>query len=388
MISVLLYCTAVMAILVLYFFYRPVESGSGKDETSPGGAHRYTASLSSSPSFASNPVGGNSGGGGGGDNENLSLTRSLVGGHPSRRIVLKQIETQYSASNRSNYYDAAYNRTGTSTVSRLRRHDSFSSTITSASSVSGSSSTGGRVYSDLADSYYLVTRIKRFYAKLTAVYMPYIFKYLGVGYADQGLLGAKSDSNSNDSLVNSVRPTSNLISDNYRNLDELVSELVRLELINPFLNELGAFESRCCFNIIIGIDFTASNEWKGRKTFNSQSLHKTLGNKIYNPYQKVISILGLTLQKLVSATSSQSGGGKAAGSNFLGVGSSASTYSSSPFKIHCYGFGDSKTADTGVFSLFQPLPASMTIASSLDDASMLQMDANYSVDSFEDVLNR
>jgi hypothetical protein len=27
---------------------------------------------------------------------------------------------------------------------------------------------------------------------------------------------------------------------------------------------------------------------KGRKTFNSQSLHKILGNKIYNPFQKVI----------------------------------------------------------------------------------------------------
>lgn len=356
-----------MAILVLYFFYRPDDSSKDGD--------RCHASLSASPSFAStSPVGDHA-------PETCSLTKSLVGGHSSRRVVLKQIETQYSVANRSTYYDTLYSRS-TSTASRLRRRDSFSSTITSASSVSDASSSY-RPYSDLADTYYLVSRLRRFYAKLTTVYVPCVYKYLGIGYADHKL-GDHSDSNASLALLagSSRAATSNLISDNYRNLDELVGELVRLELINPFLNELGAFESRCCFNIIIGIDFTASNEWKGRKTFNSQSLHKTLGNKIYNPYQKVISILGLTLQKLVSATSSQSS------SSFLGVGSSASTYSPSPFKIHCYGFGDSKTADTSVFSLFQPLPSSATMTSSLDEASMLQMDANYSVDSFEDVLNR
>ena len=39
--------------------------------------------------------------------------------------------------------------------------------------------------------------------------------------------------------------------------------------------------------IVFGIDLSASNEWQGRKTFQGQSLHKTQGNKIYNPYQKV-----------------------------------------------------------------------------------------------------
>ena len=31
-------------------------------------------------------------------------------------------------------------------------------------------------------------------------------------------------------------------------------------------------------NLIIGVDFTASNEWQGRKSFNQNCLHKTQGN--------------------------------------------------------------------------------------------------------------
>lgn len=73
--------------------------------------------------------------------------------------------------------------------------------------------------------------------------------------------------------------------------------------------------------LIIGIDFTASNEWQGRKTFGSQCLHKVIPGRIYNPYQKVVSIIGQTLE---------------------------------PFDddnlIPTYGFGDSTTNDEDVFS--------------------------------------
>lgn len=72
--------------------------------------------------------------------------------------------------------------------------------------------------------------------------------------------------------------------------------------------------------LIIGVDFTASNEWQGRKTFSSQCLHKIVPGRIYNPYQKVISIIGQTLE---------------------------------PFDddnlIPAYGFGDSVTNDEDVF---------------------------------------
>ncbi|GFN96106.1 E3 ubiquitin-protein ligase rglg2-like [Plakobranchus ocellatus] len=48
--------------------------------------------------------------------------------------------------------------------------------------------------------------------------------------------------------------------------------------------------------LIVGVDFSASNEWQGRKTFSGQNLHKVVPGKILNPYQKVISIIGRTLE--------------------------------------------------------------------------------------------
>jgi len=77
--------------------------------------------------------------------------------------------------------------------------------------------------------------------------------------------------------------------------------------------------------LIIGVDFTASNEWQGRQTFGKNNLHKLNGvrsSQVFNPYQKVINILGRTLQPFSETEA-----------------------------IYVYGFGDSVTQDTGVFSL-------------------------------------
>ncbi|KAE8699103.1 E3 ubiquitin-protein ligase RGLG2 [Hibiscus syriacus] len=72
-------------------------------------------------------------------------------------------------------------------------------------------------------------------------------------------------------------------------------------------------------NLIIGIDFTKSNEWTGQVSFNRRSLH-ALGDTP-NPYEKAISIIGKTL---------------------------------APFDddnlIPCLGFGDATTHDSQVFS--------------------------------------
>ena len=48
--------------------------------------------------------------------------------------------------------------------------------------------------------------------------------------------------------------------------------------------------------LILGVDFSASNEWQGRKTFNGQCLHRVVPGKVLNPYQRVISIMGRTLE--------------------------------------------------------------------------------------------
>lgn len=73
-------------------------------------------------------------------------------------------------------------------------------------------------------------------------------------------------------------------------------------------------------NLIVGIDFTKSNEWTGKKSFHGRSLH-SLSENSTNPYEQAISIIGQTL---------------------------------SPFDddnlIPCFGFGDVTTHDRNVFS--------------------------------------
>lgn len=77
--------------------------------------------------------------------------------------------------------------------------------------------------------------------------------------------------------------------------------------------------------LILGVDFSASNEWQGRKTFNGNCLHKVIsGRKILNPYQKVISIMGRTLEAFDK-------------DNF----------------IPAFGFADKETSGEGVFPFTQ-----------------------------------
>eukprot|EP00250_Pteridium_aquilinum_P019307 c24388_g1_i3 orf=64-996(+) len=76
-------------------------------------------------------------------------------------------------------------------------------------------------------------------------------------------------------------------------------------------------------NLIIGIDYTKSNEWTGKDSFNGRSLH-AISDSFLNPYEQAIQIVGKTL---------------------------------SPFDednlIPCFGFGDVSTRDQAVFS-FNP----------------------------------
>ncbi|MBA0573773.1 hypothetical protein Golob_001030 [Gossypium lobatum] len=85
--------------------------------------------------------------------------------------------------------------------------------------------------------------------------------------------------------------------------------------VTQALREAGLESS----NLILGIDFTKSNEWTGKASFNNRSLH-AIGDTP-NPYEKAISIIGKTL---------------------------------APFDednlIPCFGFGDATTHDTEVFS--------------------------------------
>ncbi|KAL9393447.1 hypothetical protein Peur_012732 [Populus x canadensis] len=97
------------------------------------------------------------------------------------------------------------------------------------------------------------------------------------------------------------------IADNFNSLDQVISSL----------REAGLESS----NLILGIDFTKSNEWTGRHSFHRKSLH-AIGSTL-NPYEQAISIIGRTL---------------------------------SPFDednlIPCFGFGDASTHDKHVFSFY------------------------------------
>ena len=77
--------------------------------------------------------------------------------------------------------------------------------------------------------------------------------------------------------------------------------------------------------LIFAIDYTASNMTHGEVTFGGHSLHDTT-LKVKNPYQKIIAILGETLEKF----------------DVDGI-------------IPAYGFGDRKTTDRSVFPLSKGL---------------------------------
>ncbi|KAK9104302.1 hypothetical protein Scep_021146 [Stephania cephalantha] len=97
------------------------------------------------------------------------------------------------------------------------------------------------------------------------------------------------------------------IADDYSSLDEVTQALSRAGLESS--------------NLIVGIDFTKSNEWTGAKSFNRRSLHY-IGDSP-NPYEQAISIIGRTLSAFDDDN-----------------------------LIPCFGFGDASTHDQDVFSFY------------------------------------
>ncbi|XP_059449931.1 E3 ubiquitin-protein ligase RGLG2 isoform X2 [Corylus avellana] len=97
------------------------------------------------------------------------------------------------------------------------------------------------------------------------------------------------------------------IADDYNSLEQVTQALARAGLESS--------------NLIVGIDFTKSNEWTGARSFNRRSLHH-IGDGL-NPYQQAISIIGKTMIAFDEDN-----------------------------LIPCFGFGDASTHDQDVFSFY------------------------------------
>ncbi|TKY73571.1 E3 ubiquitin-protein ligase RGLG2 [Spatholobus suberectus] len=97
------------------------------------------------------------------------------------------------------------------------------------------------------------------------------------------------------------------IGDNYKSLDQVTDALASAGLESS--------------NLIVGIDFTKSNEWTGGRSFQRRCLHH-IGHE-QNPYEQAISIIGKTLSSFDEDN-----------------------------LIPCFGFGDASTHDQEVFSFY------------------------------------
>ncbi|KAK7302164.1 hypothetical protein RJT34_13045 [Clitoria ternatea] len=97
------------------------------------------------------------------------------------------------------------------------------------------------------------------------------------------------------------------IGDNYNSLEQVTDALASAGLESS--------------NLIVGIDFTKSNEWTGGRSFQRRCLHH-IGHE-QNPYEQAISIIGKTLSSFDEDN-----------------------------LIPCFGFGDASTHDQEVFSFY------------------------------------
>jgi E3 ubiquitin-protein ligase RGLG len=91
-----------------------------------------------------------------------------------------------------------------------------------------------------------------------------------------------------------------------------------LDQVQVALRQAGLESS----NLILGVDFTKSNEWTGKHSFSGRSLHAI--GEYPNPYEQAITIIGQTLAVFDEDN-----------------------------LIPCFGFGDASTHDQYVFSFYQ-----------------------------------
>mmetsp|Transcript_1097 Transcript_1097/g.1696 ORF Transcript_1097/g.1696 Transcript_1097/m.1696 type:complete len:307 (+) Transcript_1097:68-988(+) len=104
------------------------------------------------------------------------------------------------------------------------------------------------------------------------------------------------------------------------NFKPIPDQYETLEEVQAALHKAGLETS----SLVIGIDYTKSNVKQGKDSFNGKCLH-FLEEDNYNPYQRVIHVMGRTL----------------------------SGYNDDDEKLLCYGFGDKSTRDADAFPMYK-----------------------------------
>jgi len=129
----------------------------------------------------------------------------------------------------------------------------------------------------------------------------------------------KKNSNNHLPLAEAVAVVANVPPNvpSVHNFQKISDEFSNITELQAGLRKAGLESS----DLIIGVDFTKSNSWQGTHSFNGKCLHSLSAN-VQNPYQIVIQNLGECLEVF-----------------------------DDDHLIPAFGFGDSKTRDTGIFSL-------------------------------------
>lgn len=126
---------------------------------------------------------------------------------------------------------------------------------------------------------------------------------------------SRRSNSDNGSVDGIIEPTA--IEDAQNNITCFRDRFATLDHVAQALKNQGLESS----NLILGIDFTKSNEWSGKNSFWGRSLHNV--GELPNPYEEAIKVVARTLHSF-----------------------------DEDHLIPCYGFGDATTHDDQVFSFY------------------------------------
>ena len=282
--ALLINCLAFLSILVLYHFYKLIEniSPSSSSSSSP-------ASASLSYSIADPDASSSS---------KKSLSSASVDHDDACGDYQTSLSRQTSTMSRS---ESLYSRVS-GTTATASANDALDSLIIQAAVTATATSSPSRRVCDA---------LGQLYMDLYRVYLTPICRYAGLNdpplYMRPARLAAIRNSNINKQQQQSGATSATLsrsISSNYaRTCDELFGELTALDAfrVDAGVRARMRIDETHVINVIVAVDFTASNEWRGRRHAfpAAPSMHRTMGERVHNPYQKVIASLSFGVNKLL-----------------------------------------------------------------------------------------